>query len=284
MCGWGEEEPLKDATSSFVHQRGSLLRRFRSCVPLSEAAIHHLMQLPNLRSLIFAQGPPRTIPPSIFTSLERLRLHELAALPWLHLLASHKEFILQNGSAPATSHVNIRKTLRYISCPLDTTIDSTFLSSILKFRNLVALRLGTYFYRVGGCAFHLTDDNMEKLAASLHRLKSLQLKQPCGSNSRNTTVASLISISIHCPDLTDLETHFNTLTIVGDIQRLIDGGYGRNSAKCELRRLVVGYIPLKVHGEDIETIVVGFKVIFPCLTDFTDFNGHWRELGSKLRD
>jgi len=58
-----------------------------------------------------------------------------------------------------------------------------------------------------------TDNDVENLAATLPRLKCLEFSQPCGSNSCNTTVASLMSVSIHCLGLKHLETHFNTLTI-----------------------------------------------------------------------
>jgi len=137
---------------------------------------------------------------------------------------------------------------------------------------------------VGGCIFHLTDDDVEEIVAALPHLKSLHLGRACNFNSCCTTVASVLSISIHCLNLMVLETHFNTLTIVDDIKRLLDGGSGRDNTKCKLRRLMVGYLPLEVHGEDVETVVVGFKVIFPCLTDLTDYGGHWHEPRCKLRD
>ena len=283
MCGCDEEEPLKDAISSFLRRCGSSLRRFDSCVSLSEVAIRHLMQLPNLRSWAIAQGPPRTVPSSIFPPLEEFRLHEQAALPWLHLLASHKKGVLQNSSTSTASHINIRETLGSLTCPEDTIIDSTFLSSVLEFRNLVTLKVDNECYGVGRCTFHLTDDDVEEISATLPRLKSLQLGRVCDSNSCRTTVASLMSISVHCPDLTSLETHFNTLTIVDDIKHLHDGGSGRGNAKCKLRDLDVGYLPLEVRGEDIETLVVGFKAIFPCLTGFGARNSSWSGLRSELR-
>jgi hypothetical protein len=59
-CGQGREALLEDALSSFICRCGSSLRRFDFDVPFSEAAIHHLMQLPNLRSgLLFTNRPKR---------------------------------------------------------------------------------------------------------------------------------------------------------------------------------------------------------------------------------
>ena len=56
-CG-GEEEPLRDALSSPVCRFGSSLRGFKTSVALSEAAIDHLMQLPNLSHWTTSCGPP----------------------------------------------------------------------------------------------------------------------------------------------------------------------------------------------------------------------------------
>ena len=139
-------------------------------------------------------------------------------------------------------------------------------------------------YGVEGCFFHLTDNDVEEIAVTLPRLKSLQLGRPCDSNSCCTTIASLLLISIHCPNLTVLETHFNTLAIVDDIKHLLGGDSVCGNARCKLRNLAVGNLSLEVRGEDIETVVVGFKAIFPCLMDFKSPTARWFGLRSKLRD
>ena len=279
-CRWGSCEPLQETVSSFICRCGSL-RTFGTCVPLSEAAIHHLTQIPTLRRWITIQGPPPTVPTFIFPSLESLRLEKPATLPWLHLLASHEEGTLRSGSS-ATSHPNTRETLTSLNCHGSITFDSLLLPSIAKFRNLAELCLDTYCYNTEGCAFRSTDHDMETLAAALPRLKTLQLGLPCPSGSCKTTVASLMSISVHCLDLTVLETHFNTRAIVGDMQRLLDGGAERSKEKCKLRNLAVGYLPLEVREEEVEAVAVGLKVIFPCLTECVDCNGCWFECNLEL--
>ena len=125
----------------------------------------------------------------------------------------------------------------------------------------------------------MTDDDMEGLTAELPRLKGLELGIPCPSNSCNTTVASLLPISVHCLDLTTIGAHFNTRTIVGDVQRLLNEGVGREKAKRKLRGLTVGCSPLEVSEDDAETVAMAFKVIFPFLEDFDSlgFNG-WDEV------
>jgi len=131
-CGPWEEETLKDAISSLVLRCGPSLRTFDAREPLSEAALHHLIQLPNLCHWNTTQGPSQTISTPIFLSLEELRLKERLALVWLHLLVSHGKGILQNEFASATSHTKVRETLKSLGC-YEYTIDPSLLSSVVKF-------------------------------------------------------------------------------------------------------------------------------------------------------
>ena len=282
LCGPEKDGPLRDAISSLVCRCGPFLRRFDTCVHLSEAAIHHLTQLPNLRHWSTIQCPPRTVPLPIFPSLENLRLEKQAAAPWVHLLASHERGTPRNGLTPATTLTDARVTLTSLYF-VSATLASSLLSSIAKFRDLVTLYVWTDCSDVGSCTFRLKDENVGDLAASLPRLVNLQLGRPCHSNSCHTTVTSLLSISSHCLDLITLETHFNTQTIVGDMQCLVNGGAGRDKAKCKLESLVVGKMPLEVRGEDNETVVMGFKVIFPCLTGILAHDIRWCELRVQPR-
>ena len=281
MCGAGKGGPLKDVISSFVCRCGSSLRSFETCVPLSEAGIRHLMQLPDLHTWYTVQEPPRTIPASIFPFLEQLHLGDHAAIPWLHLLASRGKGILRDGSASATSHSNTRETLKSLDCPRGTIVNSIFLSSVVNFSNLVRLRVHNFCRDGDGCSFRMTDDNVNNLTSALPRLEALELGNPCGLNSCENTVASLLSISVHCRDLTVLSIHFNTLTIVEDTQRLLDEGSGRDKARCKLEDLWVGSMPLEIRSEDIETVATGLKTIFPSLTR-AGYDGRWRELRAKF--
>jgi len=277
--GYEGDEALADAVSSFICRCGPSLRSFSTCMPLSEVATRHVVQLPNLRSWTVTNGPPRAVPASILPSLEQLHLDKPEALPWLHLLASRQKGIVQDRSA---SVARTRESLKSITCPRSTVVDSTLLSSFITFQNLATLRVQAHCPRAEGCMFRLTDDDMENLATALPRLEILELGRPCSYNSCNNTVASLLSISIHCLDLTVLETHFNARTIVGDMQRLFDRGTGSDGAKCKLSRLMV-FLPFEVRGEDIGAVMVGFKVIFPCL-EAVGYDGYWHELSSELGD
>ena len=82
-----------------------------------------------------------------------------------------------------------------------------------------------------------------------------------------------------------LEIHFNTRTIVDDMQRLLDGDSGRDKVKCKLQYLTVGNLPLEVFREDIGTIEMGFTYIFPHLEDFLpDHWQIWEKVAAEPRD
>lgn len=282
-CGQEKGGPLEDAMSSFVCRCGPLLRGFGTYIPLSEAAIHHLMQLPNLSHWGTSQGPPRDFSTHIFPPLEKLRLYQVEALPWLHLLASHEKGNLPKGSASATPHTNTGRTLKFLDCPENTIIDSTFSSSIVKFRSLVTLHVRTpYCSDEVGCAFRITDDGVKDLVTALPHLEDLLLGKPCHLNTCTTTVVSLVSISVHCPGLRNLETHFNTRRIVRDMQRLLDGGAERDEAKCKLQSFSVAMTPLEVGEEDIQTIAMGLNVIFPGLMDLDGYSSSWCRVRLKM--
>ena len=291
MCGQGGE-PLKDAISSYVCRSGLSLRSFGSSEPLSDAAFEHLMQLPNLRSWIATHEPPRTPPLATFPALEELHLYP-EALPWLHLLAGNEDGQLRSGLAPAAIlSPTIGETLKTLGFPSHILVDPKLLSSISSFRNLVTVCVENdccfYYYGGGPCLFRLTDDNVESLAIALPSLVTLRLGKVCDSETSRTTVYSLLSISVHCLELAHLEIHFNTLSIVDDIQRLFNGGFGHDKPRCKLRILSVEYLPLEVREEDIGVIAAGFADIFPCLEAFSlgerRERGGWNAVASKLRD
>ena len=279
----GQEGPIKDALSSFVCRCGPSLRSFGTIGPLSDAATLHLMQLPNLSRLRTDQGPPQVTSTPVLQSLEQFHLWEERALPWLHFLASGGKGTLSKGSGSTTSHAPIRETLKVLDLPEGTTVDSAFLLSVVIFGNLVKLRVHGWFCAdANDCSFRFTDDDMRDLAAALPNLKSLRLGTPCCLNTCKTTVASLISLSVHCPDLLLLETHFNVQTIVGDMQGLLDGGARHYKTKCQLRSILVGDMPLELDSTDLQTVAMGFTVIFPHMAYLTGYAFRWRELKRQM--
>ena len=102
----------------------------------------------------------------------------------------------QDGFTIGTSHPSITKTLKSLECPDDTIVDSTLVSSIIEFRNLVTLEVQVNCSSVGACIFQLTDDDMENLAIALPHLESLRLGKPCIFDTCKTTVAAT-TVKVH---------------------------------------------------------------------------------------
>lgn len=172
--------------------------------------------------------------------------------------------------------------LKSLECPENTILDSRLLCSIVHFRNLVTLRVRGDCLRGKNCIFRLTDDDTENLTAALPRLKTLLLGYPCTSKTCKTTINSLVSISLNCLDLEELETHFDTQTIAVDVRRLLDNHTSREKTKC--KRLCVGVLPLDLPSDDVGIVAMGFRVIFPYLTGFTGYTwaSCWRQVESNL--
>lgn len=265
----GKEESFQNAVFSFICRFGSSLKSFETRMPLSEAAILLLATLPNLSSWGTPQAPPQSFPKPIFPSLKKLRLFKPEALQWLERLPSGENGMLQNDSGLAIQSTNTTEMLEFIQCPGNPTINSELLSSITKFRNLVTLVVDVRccWGGRGECDFRLTDDDMENLATTLTRLKFLWLGAPCRYETCKNTVASLMSISVHCLDLESLETHFITRGIAGDMQRLLDEAAWHGKPKCKVQELRTTELLLDASEapEGWETIKRGYKLIFPHL-------------------
>ena len=71
------------------------------------------------------------------------------------------------------------------------------------------------------------------------------------------------NICVQVEVLLILEIHFSTETIVDDMQALLDGGVGRNKAKCRLRSLLAGVTPLKLDLAGFQTIEAGLSIVLP---------------------
>lgn len=125
LCGPEKDGPLGDIISSLIHWCGPLLRSFDTCVPLSEAAIHHLTWLPNPHGwTTVVQGPPRAVPLLILLPFEELRLGEQAILLCVHSFVSREKGIPRNGPIPAT---DAGMTLKSLQAP--SSIQPSYFSS-----------------------------------------------------------------------------------------------------------------------------------------------------------
>ena len=284
---------FKDSFSSIILRCGQSFTDYNSPVPLSNAALHHLIHLPHLRTWRI-HGPPPTYPtsslPLVFPPLRELTLGEGAARGWLPLLRR-----LEDGASTTQGVTTLSKTKEFLKVlnvddMFGVDIDPSFVSTIQCFRNLVDLNVDVRCSSGddrGECTFKLSDDNITELAMALTQLKFLLLGRTCSKNTCLTTIACLLPISVHCSKLKQLEIHFNTTNIVDDFRNILEDPRSkqlRSLPKCPLTSLFVHRIPLGLHESDLETVAKGMIDIFPSLTDCEGVGESWIELSGKITD
>ena len=284
---------FKDSLSSVVLRCGSSLTEFTSTVPLSDAATNHLIRLPRLRTWHIEGPPPRHSTSSlslIFPPLTELTLGEGAARGWLSLWERPEDGASTMQDVSPTSRVKDSLKSLNIKDLSILIINTSLTSQIRTFRNLVHLWIRGYCPdedEGGQCIFGLNNDDVTNLAVALPQLESLSLGVPCPKNTCATTVVCLLQISVHCVKLEELEIHFNSTSIVGDLKNIsMDPQFQdlRSLPKCPLSCLYVNGIPLALGEPGLETVVDGMIVIFPSLTQCTGLEWCWNEVSERIRE
>jgi len=254
-----------DPLSAFVLRCGPPLTDFPT-IPLSDAAINHLIQLPHLRTWALRGPPPEYSTshlPLVFPPLTELTLLRGATYGWFPLL-KHLECCVSTTRS-ATPLDIAKESLRSLSAEHfpDAIIDPSFSFTVQMFRNLALLNVGPYCCFPNGkdqCTFKLHDDDVTQLVTVLPRLKHIAFGRPCPENSCSTTVACLLSISVHCVELRSLGIHFNTTNIIDDFRNISEGPRFQ-----ELRSHV--WMPFRSHSPSTspKTVADGMIKIFPSL-------------------
>ena len=280
---------FKDSLSSVVLRCGPSLREFTSRVPLSDAAVDHLIHLPHLHTWR-AEGPPpsySTSPmPLVFPPLTKLTLGKGTARGWISLFGRLENSIsTTQGLTPLSK---MKGSLKFLNLPC-STIDASLTSPVQRFRNLVNLSVGVDEGGEGECTFKLNNDSVTKLATSLSQLEALVLGWPCLKNSCATTVACLLPISVHCLELQQLMIHFNTTNIIEDLKNISEGHRFqdlRSLPKCTLSTLHVHRMPLALGEPGFATVVNGMVNIFPSLERCVGAPGNfdWRALSRGIAE
>ena len=285
---------FKDSFSSVALRCGPSLTQFTSPVPLSDAAVDHLIHLPHLRTWR-VEGPPPTYStsqlPLVFPPLAEFILGEGAAPGWLSLFEHLERGV--SATQGVTPLAKLKGSLKYLKvrdfnhpCLI---LDAAFVSSVQIFWNLAHLDVGVDCpceYNEGQCTFKLNDGNITKLAMALPRLEYLSLGRPCFENTCTTTVACLLLISVRCPKLERLEIHFNTTNIVEDIQNISwDPRFEelRSLPRCTLSYLGVHHTPLALDKHGFEIVAGGMVDIFPSLEHCQGRDRHWGELSTGIK-
>jgi len=84
----------------------------------------------------------------------------------------------------------------------------------------------------------------------------------------------------------ELEIHFNTARIVGDLENiLVDPRFVklRSLSKCKLWCLRAHEMPLVLDESDFQAVVDGMRGIFPSIQAIEGLLGTWSELSGELQ-
>ena len=263
-----------DSFSSVILRCGSSLMVYDSPVPLSNAALDHLVQLPHLHGWRI-RGPPPNWPasswPLVFPPLMELTPGKSTARGCLSLLGRLEDGAsTTQGLAPLSRTKESLQVLN-IEGISGIDIDYSSVSTIQIFRNLAVLNVDVSCHdgaNRGKCIFELDNDDVTEFAMVLTQLETLFLGHACFENTCLATVACLLPISIHCSKLELLEIHFNTTDIVDDFKNIYEDPQLqqlRSLPRCPLMRLDVYQILLNLDESDFGIVVNGMIDIFSSL-------------------
>lgn len=286
---------LTDSISSVVLRCGPSLAEFTSTIPLSEAAMNHLIQLPHLRRWHIGSPPPsysiKTLP-LVFPPLAVCILGEGVGRGWIPLFERLEHSVSPTQGVTPLSEVKESLEILTVESRPGTATDASFTSTIQIFRNLVDLNVDAFCHSGGynyECTFKLNNDNVAELVMALPRLESLALGRPCFKNTCATTVACLLPISVRCLKLRSLLIHFNTTTIHDDFKN-ISGDHRfqelRLLPRCTLSLLDTWETPLTLDEPEFETVASGMVDIFPSLERCIWFGESlsWYTLNGRIKD
>ena len=207
---------LQDSFSSLILRCGPSLTELISPIPLTGAAVNHLIRLPHLRTWRVGGPPPKystSLLPPAFPPLTKFILGKDG-------IEDH--ISTTQGVTPLSEVKGSLKSLE-VETHLSPILDASFASGIQIFHNLVSLTVDSHCHDedgLGECIFKLSNDDAAELAMALPQLEYLLLGEPCFENTCATTVVCLLPISVYCLKLKQLEIRFNTENIVNDLKNV----------------------------------------------------------------
>jgi hypothetical protein len=261
---------MESVASCAVLRCGPALKGLGVSSSLSDAAVQHIMQLPNLSTWCASTGLPRTPNLSlsdIFPRLNYLTLAGEVSLEWLAFFTTTAHHISSGRGSHSSFNRGPVQRLCHLHISTGVPINAVLMSHIMHFRELTFLNLLSNC-DWEGCAFSLTDNDIAEITSALPRLVHAVLGMVCSANSCRTTVASLVSFSTQCRDLESLEVHFNTANLRNDLESVTADPRLDNLPSLRTSNdfhLSLTDAPLAIDDDDSVSVLSGFRRIFPSL-------------------
>ncbi|KAF9650915.1 hypothetical protein BDM02DRAFT_3127417 [Thelephora ganbajun] len=296
------DRAVQDAISNLVLRTTATLRSIEVSSDLSDAAIRHVIRLPNLSdaSVTFANlDRPAASRDAIFPSLRTLetRLDDKGGWKYfmedtmnLESIVLHSLAVLQPEEVVTAFGFLINKgfhrTMHRLSFAVFEPCDLTppVLAPLLNFGSLTRLSV-TSPCDPTQCKSRLTNGALARLAEALPHLVELFLGDaPCASPARGITLAGLRPLSDHCTHLKTLQVHFSAHDVRLDIP---DDALSNPSDQpplgpnhCHLFQLVVGRLPISTSGKSPLIVAYFLHQMFPRLSKilWVDRNSPWKQV------
>ena len=156
-------------------------------------------------------------------------------------------------------------------------------SSLLPFTELTTLVVE--FSCGADCSSRVDDEIIMNLAWAMPKLEILQLgDQPCSEIPIGVTVKGLVVLADNCPDLDDLQIHFQVINLSAPpaiVRATPTTGSIALRRVCGLRFLDVGYIPMP--EESVSMVALTLARIFPSLEGFNSVDENWEKVIGMIR-
>jgi hypothetical protein len=292
-----DSSEMQDAVSTLLLScNPNLLRKFCVASPISEAALLHAAQLPELQEFSLRGGTPGLSYPLPITTFPSLRtmLISTGGLPtWLKVLRHIQSKRLvdlsvdfdsgDHGSLLTISthlqHAGIHGTLTVLRlCLVEGWIlNGASITPLLVLGELTSLAI---FTRCGRelCIFSLSDKDIERLVKAMPKLEDLSLGTPCPAQMRDDlTVKSLLAIAKYSKALKLLSMHINCESIVTSAsEREFPGLFDFDTKApseaissdydgCPLRLAAFGSCPIPMDEEGGIIVALTLLRLFPRL-------------------
>ena len=268
------------------------LRCFNVDSLLTEEARKVLFKLPDLRELSVTIERDTSLPSVVLPNLTRLIINydhdndwlrmfhgaifgKLEAITFDHKSEQIGDFLEAFERVALAASFQDTLTKLYL---LTTCSWSPNYSSLLRFTQLTELVIHSSCD--GGCSSRVDDDIIMNLAQTMPKLESLRLGDPpCRESPIGVTVKGLVVLANHCPDLYELQIHFqvSSLSSPPEIHETIPSL--RSTAlrrDCGLRNLEVGDIPMP--KESVWMVALTLARVFPHLEDIDHVDENWEKV------
>ena len=251
--------------------------------PLTEEAREVISKLPNLRELSMTIEGGTSLPSMVLPNLTRLivkydrdgdclQIFHGATFGKLEVVAFISELEQNSNFLEAFERValaaSVQNTLTQFSLYTSRSWHPNY-SSLLPFTQLTTMTIE--FPCDNHCSSRVDDDIIINLSRAIPKLEILRLGDPpCSEIPIGVTVKGLMFLANHCPDLSELQIHFQVASLSAPLD---DHGMPSNVRStalrrdCSLRDLMVGQIPIP--EESVSVVTLTLARIFPNL-DYTE--------------